>query len=129
MDWRIMRIHWKVRFLFKKTSLITNNQIQKVADIIVEEIQPEKIFLFGSYASGRPNRHSDVDIIVVVSENLEKKNRIDTLTKLNLKTALPNLMFPKDFKMYSLSEYVELKENKYSFLYNALQSAKTLYER
>ena len=46
-----------------------------------------------------------------------------------MKTALPDLMFPKDFKMYSLNEYTELKENKYSFLYSALQNAKKLYER
>ena len=109
--------------------MITNNQIQRVTDITVEEIQPEKVLLFGSYASGVPNKHSDIDIIVIVNEKLEKKSRIDTLTKLNLKTALPNLMFPKDFKMYSLNEYDELKKNKYSFLYNALQNARTLYER
>ncbi|MDQ6761466.1 MAG: nucleotidyltransferase domain-containing protein [Bacteroidota bacterium] len=109
--------------------MITRKQIQEVADIIVEEIQPEKVLLFGSYAAGRPNKHSDVDIIVIVNETLDKKNRIDTLVKLNMKTALPNLLFPKDFKMYSLNEYAELKENKYSFLYSALQNAKTLYER
>lgn len=109
--------------------MITSKQIQEVADIIVEEIQPEKILLFGSYATGIPNKHSDVDIIVIVNEKLDRKNRIDTLTKLNMKTALPNLMFPKDFKMYSLNEYAELKENQYSFLYSALQNAKTLYER
>ncbi len=109
--------------------MITNKQIQEVADIIVEEIQPEKILLFGSYAAGRPNKHSDVDIIIIVNETLGKKNRIDRLVKLNMKTALPNLIFPKDFKMYSLNEYAELKENKYSFLYGALQNAKILYER
>lgn len=109
--------------------MITNNQIQKVTEIIVEEIQPEKILLFGSYASGVPNKNSDIDIIVIVNEKLEKKSRIDALTKLNMKTALPNLMFSKDFKMYSLNEYAELKGNKNSFLYSALQNAKTLYER
>lgn len=109
--------------------MITNKQIQEVTDIIVEEIQPEKVLLFGSYAAGIPNKDSDMDIIIIVNENLQKKKRIDTLVKLNMKTALPDLMFPKDFKMYSLHEYEELKKNKYSFLYSALQNAKTLYER
>ncbi|MEO5649390.1 MAG: nucleotidyltransferase domain-containing protein [Ginsengibacter sp.] len=112
-----------------ENKMITISQIQKVTDIIVEEVRPEKVLLFGSYAFGVPDKHSDVDIIVIVREELEKKNRIDILTKLNLKTALPNLLFPKDFKMYSLNEYIELKENKYSFLYSALKNAKTLYER
>lgn len=109
--------------------MITNKQIKEVTDIIIEEIQPEKVLLFGSYASGNPDSESDIDIIVVVDKELEKKSRIDAMMKLNLKTALPDLLFPKDFKMYSLNEYNELRKNKYSFLYNALQNAKTLYER
>ena len=109
--------------------MITNKQIQEVTDIIVEEIQPEKVFLFGSYVSGIPDPESDIDIIVVVDKELEKKSRIEAMMKLNIKTALPDLMFPKDFKMYSLNEYDELRKNKFSFLYNALQNAKTLYER
>ena len=109
--------------------LITSKQIKEVTDIIVEEIQPEKVLLFGSYASGVPDKHSDIDIIVVVKKALEKKKRIENVVRLNMKTALPNLLFPKDFKMYSLEEYKRLKGNKYSFLGSALQNAKTLYER
>ena len=109
--------------------MITSKQIKEVTDIIVEEIQPEKILLFGSYASGIPNKDSDIDIIVVVNNELNKNNRIENVVRLNMKTALPNLLFPKDFKMYSLDEYKRLKGNKYSFLGSALQNAKTLYER
>ena len=109
--------------------MITSKQIKEVTDIIVEEIQPEKVLLFGSYAYGIPNKHSDMDIIVIVNKELGKKKRIENVVRLNLKTALPNLMFPKDFKMYSLEEYIRLKENKFSFLGSALQNAKTLYER
>lgn len=109
--------------------MITSKQIQEVTDIIVEEIQPEKVLLFGSYASDNPDKHSDIDIIVVVKKALEKNNRIENVVRLNMKTALPNLLFPKDFKMYSLEEYLRLKENKYSFLGNALQNSKLLYER
>jgi uncharacterized protein len=109
--------------------LITDKQIKQVTDIIVEEIQPEKVLLFGSYATGVPNEHSDIDIIVVVNKKLDKKNRIDALVNLNLKTALPHLLFPKDIKMYSKHEYKELKMNRQSFLYSVLKNSKTLYER
>ncbi|MEO8820180.1 MAG: nucleotidyltransferase domain-containing protein [Ginsengibacter sp.] len=109
--------------------MISDQQIQDVADIIVEEIQPEKVFLFGSYASGAPDKNSDVDFIVIVNKILGKKSRIDGMGKLNLKTALPNLLFPKDFKMYSVDEYNKLKENRFSFLHGALQNSKLLYER
>ena len=109
--------------------MITDKQIKQVTDIIVEEIQPEKVLLFGSYASGMHDSESDIDILVVVNKDLEKKSRIEAMMTLNLKTALPDLLFAKDFKMYSLNEYTELKKNKLSFLYNALRNAKTLYER
>lgn len=109
--------------------MITSKQIKQVTDIIVEEVQPEKVFLFGSYANGIPNKHSDMDIIVIVNNELERKSRIENVVRLNIKTALPNLMFPKDFKMYSLEEYRRLKENKDSFLGSVLQNARTLYER
>ena len=106
--------------------MITNKQIKEVTDIIVEEIQPEKVLLFGSYVSGTPDKHSDIDIIVVVNKELEKKERTEDVVRLNMKTAFPNLMFPKDFKMYSLKDYRRLKENKYSFLGNVLQNAKNI---
>lgn len=109
--------------------MITNKQIEEVTNIIVEEIQPEKVFLFGSYASGKADKNSDLDIIVVINEHLKKEARIEAMVNLNLKTASPNLIFPKDFKMYSLEEYSKQKENKFSFLYGALQNAKILYER
>ena len=109
--------------------MITNEQIKAVTHIIVEEIQPEKVLLFGSYAGGVPNNNSDIDIIMVLDKELEKKNRMENVVMLNIKTALPDLMFPKDFKLYSLNEYRKLKENKFSFLGSALQNAKMLYER
>lgn len=33
--------------------------------VIVERIHPEKIILFGSYACGQPDEHSDFDLLVV----------------------------------------------------------------
>jgi predicted nucleotidyltransferase len=56
--------------------MITNTQIKKVTDIIVEEIQPEKVLLFGSYASGIPNKYSDIDIIVLINRELRKKTEL-----------------------------------------------------
>jgi len=33
--------------------------------VLVEKIRPQKIILFGSYAYGQPDEHSDVDLLVV----------------------------------------------------------------
>ena len=41
-------------------------QIQEVCEAIVGRFNPEKIVLFGSYATGEPNSDSDVDLLVVM---------------------------------------------------------------
>ena len=50
----------------------TRYPVHQVADrlepylrVIVERIHPEKIILFGSYAYGRPDEHSDFDLLIV----------------------------------------------------------------
>ena len=41
-------------------------QINDFSWAIAEKFQPEKIILFGSYAYGKPNQDSDVDLLVVL---------------------------------------------------------------
>ena len=41
-------------------------EIRLLCDAIVREFHPEKIVLFGSYAYGRPQSDSDVDLLVVM---------------------------------------------------------------
>jgi len=49
------------------------DQLEPFLRVIVEKFHPERIILFGSYAYGCPNEHSDVDLLVVrkgvISEN------------------------------------------------------------
>jgi predicted nucleotidyltransferase len=41
-------------------------QIRLACDAIAREFHPEKILLFGSYASGQPGPDSDIDLLVVM---------------------------------------------------------------
>jgi predicted nucleotidyltransferase len=109
--------------------MITEKQIQKLTSIIVEETDADSVYLFGSYATGSINKDSDIDLLVVVNKELKKETRRNTISALGLKTATPDLFFPKDFKLYSTKEFEALKNDKYSFLYQILQSAKLLYAR
>ena len=34
-------------------------------EVLVDQFHPERIILFGSYAYGHPDRHSDVDLLVI----------------------------------------------------------------
>ena len=46
--------------------------VHKIADrllpylrVLVEQFQPQQVILFGSYAYGNPDEHSDVDLIII----------------------------------------------------------------
>ena len=63
------------------------NRLEPFVRVIVEEIHPEKIILFGSYAYGEPDEHSDVDLLVIrrgiaseKASNLEIRNTFDSVS-------------------------------------------------
>jgi predicted nucleotidyltransferase len=45
--------------------MLTEKQIQEIIQTIVEGYDPEKIYIFGSYVNGTPNKDSDPDICVI----------------------------------------------------------------
>ena len=108
--------------------MITAEQINLLKDVIVEAMQPEKVYLFGSYAYGVPNEDSDLDILIEVQKsdlpkvkrNLEVWNEIDKHKQLH---------FPKDIFVFTTDEMNDWKDLKNSFINNALYQSKTLYER
>ena len=59
--------------------MVTQEQIQNLVNEIAENYQPEKIYLFGSYANGVPNEDSDIDLFIV---KVTDKNRTDRTVQL-----------------------------------------------
>jgi predicted nucleotidyltransferase len=45
--------------------------LDEVTRRLAAEFQPEQVWLFGSYAWGQPDEHSDLDLLVVVSVSNE----------------------------------------------------------
>ena len=45
--------------------MITKKQINILADIIAKKFSTRRIFLFGSYAYGKPQFESDLDICII----------------------------------------------------------------
>ena len=54
--------------------MITEEQIQAVVRRIVEGYAPDRIILFGSYAYGEPNEHSDLDLLIIKEKAEEKRS-------------------------------------------------------
>lgn len=55
--------------------LVPDETIQAIVDAIRQRFAPEKIVLFGSYAGGRPNPDSDLDILVVADSSAPPHRR------------------------------------------------------
>ena len=108
--------------------MITTEQIDLLKDVIVKTMQPEKIYLFGSYANGTANEHSDLDILIEVEHTdvPHLKRNIEVWTEMD-KTR--KLIFPKDIFVYTTDEVNEWKDVKNSFINMALAKSKSLYER
>ena len=60
---RSNRLPW----LSLTTGLVPRRHIRDYCQAVAGEFHPEKIILFGSYAYGCPNAHSDVDLLVVLA--------------------------------------------------------------
>lgn len=52
--------------LWDGTRRVGRNQIESYCRVLAREFRPEKIILFGSYASGKPGKDSDVDLIIIM---------------------------------------------------------------
>ena len=97
-------------------------KIDRFSQAIAKHYNPERILLFGSYASDCPNADSDVDILVVFPGNKDVADR-----SLKIRTALsPD--FPLDLLTRSAGELSRrIKQGDY-FLREITETGKTLYE-
>jgi predicted nucleotidyltransferase len=55
--------------------MITQEQIEEIVKRIIDNYDPEKIVLFGSYAYGHPTEDSDLDLLVVKNSDLPRYKR------------------------------------------------------
>ncbi|MHB9027887.1 MAG: nucleotidyltransferase domain-containing protein [Candidatus Latescibacterota bacterium] len=95
-------------------------------------LDPYKIILFGSQASGTYTEDSDIDLFVVldseiVSQTYEEKMH-NYLTASN-QIAEINERVPIDLIVYTKAEYDILEENNVSFINEVRKTGKTLYEK
>ena len=104
--------------------MIKSDKIIEIVNKIASGYNPDKIILFGSYASGSPNEDSDVDLFVIKETDLPRPLRTAQVRKM-----IYGSMIPIDLIVYTPKEIEESKSNKFSFVYEVLNSGTTLYER
>lgn len=91
---------------------------------LVDELHPEKIVLFGSYAYGKPNPHSDVDLLIILKTNESLKERSWMVSRLLLPRP-----FPVDILVKTPKEIEKALKSGDFFLQEILERGKVLYEQ
>jgi hypothetical protein len=49
-------------------------ELDKLTELIINAIPVEKIYLFGSYAYGKPHKYSDLDLYVVLKDDISMRD-------------------------------------------------------
>jgi predicted nucleotidyltransferase len=95
--------------------------IRRFARQIAERFHPEKIILFGSYASGTPHEESDVDLLVIMPAS----NVVNQAIRIGLAFERP---FSFDLIVRTPRQIEQgLKDNNW-FLRDIVEQGKVLYE-
>lgn len=106
---------------------VTEELLQELTDIIVREVKPRMIILFGSHARGTARSDSDLDFLVVEDGPFDaQRSRRGEMTRLG------NVMFdyfiPMDFLVFTPQEIDKWKNAKNHVIAHALKEGRTLYE-
>ncbi len=80
--------------------MLAQKTIQKIVQNIVNIDPPDKVILFGSYASGNPTPDSDLDLLII-KENVKSKMK----DSLKFRKALRDIRLPKDILVTSQEEF------------------------
>jgi len=104
----------------KKTPVKIKETIQH----IVKNYQPEKVYLFGSYAWGKPNMSSDVDLMIIKKTNLSMGQRMTQAD-----TLVSDSPYPFDILVYTPAEFKKRQNMGDFFINMILKKGALIYEK
>ena len=98
--------------------------LEKLIDIIIEEIDPDKVILFGSRARGDERTSSDYDIMII-KENLNNGRAL--LKKVYL--SLSGIGAPVDLIIIDAKKLMENIDDPFMIYGEALREGRVLYAK
>ena len=111
--------------------IYTEKDIECLASSVVKIVNPSKVILFGSYAYGKPEEHSDIDLIVVTPHELPREKRcrylIDILEHFSIES--DEKILRKDILFLSDKEVNMLRDDECSVVYDAVRKGRILYDQ
>lgn len=97
--------------------------LKTITSRIVSNFNPLKIILFGSYASGTPNIYSDIDILVVMPDGTDRREKA-----VEIKGTLNDLPYGKDIIVTMPKDIEKIGCMWGTVVYQALKEGVVLYE-
>jgi uncharacterized protein len=105
-------------------TIVSKELIEAIIRRIAENLNPEKIIVFGSYAGGDPGPDSDLDLLIVMESELPRYKRGLAVRKL-----FDPLPCPMDILVYTPAEVSYWQGTINHIITEAFQSGRVCYER
>ena len=102
---------------------ITKKDINTIINTIITGYQPEKIYLFGSYASGNASEQSDIDLLIIKSTT-EKTNK----RAMHIHQLFNPYIYNLDVIVYTPDEFESSKDMINTLAYFVNKDGKIVYE-
>jgi predicted nucleotidyltransferase len=107
---------------------VTEQLLDEMVRVIVREIDPEQVYLFGSRARGDARADSDVDLLVVEQEPPSNPGSCWG-KRVRLSHLLAQFRVSTDVLVYSHAEVERWRASTNHVVARALREGKLLYER
>lgn len=106
----------------KRKEVLTKN-LKKILNNLIKKYKPERIFIFGSYATGNIKDTSDIDIAIIKKTN---KHFIDRLKEV---ADLCDYDVGVDFLVYTPEEFKKMRKKNYFIKKEIIGKGKIIYEK
>lgn len=107
---------------------VTDEVLADMVQTIVREVDPERIYLFGSRARGEARQDSDVDLLIIVREPFgPEHSRFQEINRVY--RALSSFRIPNDVLLYSSDEFARWSQSLNHVVGRCSREGKLLYAR
>jgi len=107
---------------------VSDEILAEMVQTIVREVDPERIYLFGSRARGNERADSDVDLLIVDRKSFGPgHSRFREINQIY--RALSSFRVPKDIVLYSSDEFAKWRTSINHVVGRCNREGKLLYER
>jgi len=104
--------------------MVSRDALKEIVERIKNRFHPEKIILFGSYATGNAVAGSDIDLLIVAETDLPAKERFPVVSRL-----LGDYPAAFDIILKTPEEYRRARSMVNHIVYFADKYGKVVYER